>query len=104
MYNALAKRIEKGFATAFDMQPLLVFSPGRINLIGEHIDYNEGFVFPAAIDKGIVVALEKSNTSETTIIAADFEESFHLDLDNFCLLYTSPSPRDAHESRMPSSA
>ena len=82
MYNALAKRIEKGFATAFDMQPLLVFSPGRINLIGEHIDYNEGFVFPAAIDKGIVVALEKSNTSETTIIAADFEESFHLDLDN----------------------
>ena len=82
MDNALAKRIEKGFTTVFDKQPLLFFSPGRINLIGEHIDYNNGFVFPAAIDKGIVVALEKSNTSKTTIIAADFEESFHLDLDN----------------------
>ena len=57
---ALAKRIEKGFTTAFGKQPVLIFSPGRINLIGEHIDYNDGFVFPAAIDKGIVVALEKN--------------------------------------------
>ena len=39
---------------------LTVVSPGRINLIGEHTDYNLGFVLPAAIDKGIYVGITQS--------------------------------------------
>lgn len=38
---------------------LIVRSPGRINLIGEHTDYNNGFVLPAAIDKAVYVTIEK---------------------------------------------
>ena len=44
-------------------KPLMVFSPGRLNIIGEHTDYNEGFVFPAAIDKGIYAAFGKSDSA-----------------------------------------
>ena len=40
-------------------RPHLFQAPGRVNLIGEHTDYNDGFVFPAAIDKGICLALYK---------------------------------------------
>ena len=40
----------------------IVLSPGRINIIGEHIDYNHGFVLPAAIDKYICFAISKNNT------------------------------------------
>ena len=38
------------------------FSLGKINSKGEYIDYNEGFVFPASVNKGIVAAIQKSNT------------------------------------------
>ena len=38
-----------------------IFSPGRLNIIGEHTDYNDGFVFPAAINKGIYAAFAKSS-------------------------------------------
>ena len=41
------------------MQQLTVKAPGRINLIGEHTDYNEGFVMPAAIQKAATVSIEQ---------------------------------------------
>src|SRR3954470_1786144 len=45
-----------------DVEPTLVASaPGRINLIGENTDYNDGFVFPAAIDRGVIVAAARVN-------------------------------------------
>ena len=40
------------FQSHFSSSPLLAFAPGRINLIGEHTDYQEGFVFPAAVEIG----------------------------------------------------
>ncbi|HID38967.1 MAG TPA: galactokinase family protein, partial [Calditrichaeota bacterium] len=43
-------QIVKKFKELFKKEPMLIRSPGRINLIGEHTDYNDGFVFPAAID------------------------------------------------------
>lgn len=65
------------FKTYFGKEADLVFfSPGRINLIGEHIDYNDGFVFPAAIDKGIYIAISKSPNSNTCIHAMDTDETF----------------------------
>ncbi|MFT4152306.1 galactokinase [Parafilimonas sp.] len=55
--------------------PLIIRSPGRINIIGEHTDYNEGFVLPAAIDKAIYVALTKRGDDEIHLYAADYNES-----------------------------
>jgi galactokinase len=44
------------FAEIFESEPLVVRSPGRINLIGEHTDYNDGFVLPMAIERYTIVA------------------------------------------------
>lgn len=74
MNKKLIKHIKLNFKAEFKADPLLVFSPGRINLIGEHTDYNKGFVFPAAIDKGIYAAIQKSNADNSTIIALDKKE------------------------------
>ena len=68
------KNIHQHFTKVFAKEPLLVFSPGRINIIGEHTDYNDGFVFPAAIDLGIVVAMQKSNDTRSCIYAYDYDE------------------------------
>lgn len=54
--------------------PHLYYSPGRINFIGEHIDYNDGFVLPSAIDKGIYYAIALNNTDELNFHAVDFNE------------------------------
>ncbi|OCB74290.1 galactokinase [Flavobacterium crassostreae] len=58
----------------------MVLSPGRINILGEHIDYNDGFVLPAAIDKIICFAFEKNNSQKCKIIALDLDEEFEIDL------------------------
>lgn len=55
----LVEHIKSSHINKFEEEPLMVFSPGRINLIGEHTDYNNGFVLPRAIDKGIVIGLSK---------------------------------------------
>ena len=82
MNTNLIERIKTSFNTQFGTEPLLVFSPGRINLIGEHTDYNEGFVFPAAIDKGIVAAIDTSDTAFCTIVSADKNEAIKFHLSN----------------------
>ena len=58
-----------------------VKSPGRINIIGEHTDYNNGFVLPAAIDKYIYVALSERNDNELHLISGDYNEAFQTELD-----------------------
>ncbi len=79
----LKLKIQSRFISEFKTEPLLVFSPGRINLIGEHTDYNNGFVFPAAIDKGIVVAIHKSESNTSSIIAVDENERYNFSVDTF---------------------
>jgi galactokinase len=81
MNKSLIKKVEKEFLQNFNEDPLLVFSPGRINIIGEHTDYNGGFVFPAAVDKGIYAALQKSNTGNCTAIALDLSSTIQFNLD-----------------------
>jgi galactokinase len=63
------------------MQHLTVKAPGRINLIGEHTDYNEGFVMPAAIQKAATVYIEKREDSTIHLFAEDIQESYTLNLD-----------------------
>jgi galactokinase len=61
MSATLIKDVKDTFIKEFKTEPLLIFSPGRINIIGEHTDYNEGFVFPAAVNKGIAAAVQKND-------------------------------------------
>lgn len=72
-------------ATAFEkthrQKPLMIFSPGRLNIIGEHTDYNEGYVFPAAIDKGIFAAFGHSKDPVCRVMALDMQESFEFRLE-----------------------
>lgn len=69
------------FEKTFGSKPeKVVLSPGRINIIGEHIDYNDGYVLPAAIDKVICFAFEKSNSKKSKIFAIDLNEEFEIDL------------------------
>ncbi len=68
--------ISQKFEELYGSSPLLVRSPGRINLIGEHTDYNEGFVLPAAIDKEMVIAVAKSDAATCRLYSYDLKESF----------------------------
>jgi galactokinase len=74
--------VKRKFSELFSQEPFFVRSPGRINLIGEHTDYNDGFVMPAAIDKEIVFAFAPARDGNSTIYSIDFDETFHVDLGN----------------------
>jgi galactokinase len=78
----LAENIRSAFIKRFNRNPLLVASPGRINLIGEHTDYNDGYVFPAAIDKYIIGAFSKSDDDYSHICAMDMNEETIVDMNN----------------------
>lgn len=81
MSAQLIDDVKAKYVETFNQNPLLVFSPGRINLIGEHTDYNDGFVFPAAVDKGIAAAIEKSDSGFCTAIALDLDSTVKFELD-----------------------
>lgn len=81
MNDILIQNTTAFFEKSFESKPQkTVLSPGRINIIGEHIDYNDGYVLPAAIDKIICFAFEKSNSKKSKIIAIDLNEEFEIDL------------------------
>lgn len=69
MINKLKNRFEE----RFKKMPLAFQAPGRINLIGEHTDYNDGFVLPAAIDKSVKLLIALNNTDSCNVIAQDEE-------------------------------
>jgi galactokinase len=52
----------------------LAMAPGRVNILGEHVDYNDGFVLPAAIDRATWVAFSPADADVTSLVAADFKE------------------------------
>lgn len=64
------------FKEVFHASPLVVRAPGRINLLGEHTDYNQGFVLPAAIDKYAYVAVSLRDDNRICLVATDLNESF----------------------------
>src|SRR5262245_40075887 len=68
-------RSRSAFRSAFYREPSVVSrAPGRVNLIGEHTDYNDGFVLPFAIDRDVVVCASRAVGELLTIIAADAKE------------------------------
>ncbi|WP_278034326.1 galactokinase [Flavobacterium nitratireducens] len=81
MNSILIEKTRAFFKSTFGNDPQkVVLSPGRINIIGEHIDYNDGYVLPAAIDKIICFAFAKNNTNTTKVIALDLNDSFEIDV------------------------
>ena len=68
------------FVEIFGEEPLVVHAPGRINIIGEHTDYNDGFVLPAAIDLAVYVFIQKSGSNQSKLISVDLDESYAFDI------------------------
>ncbi|MBX2900263.1 MAG: galactokinase [Cyclobacteriaceae bacterium] len=78
----LVNAVRLKFIELFQSEPLLVHAPGRINLIGEHTDYNEGFVMPAAIHMGVQFAFAVSQNNVSQIYSLKYNQLFNLELTN----------------------
>lgn len=72
--------VASAFKERFKEEPRLYYSPGRINLIGEHVDYNDGYVMPGAIDKGIFFAIAINNSGIINCYSCDFNEGLSVPL------------------------
>lgn len=78
----LTQSLTATFRAQFNAEPILICSPGRVNLIGEHTDYNDGFVLPAAIDKAIYFAVGPRPDNQLHFIATDLNETYTGSLDS----------------------
>lgn len=75
MHTLSRNDLTRLFASAFEGTPdLIARSPGRINLIGEHTDYNNGFVLPAAISQAVYIAVRRRDDDVIHLYAADYDE------------------------------
>ncbi len=74
--------IERQFQQYFGKDCLIASAPGRVNLIGEHTDYNQGFVLPGAIDRHIYIAMAPNQYKKLNLVAPGFGESFSFELDH----------------------
>jgi galactokinase len=77
-----SKALAQQFTGLFGAQPAIFSAPGRVNLIGEHTDYNDGFVMPSAIGLRTRVAISPCLERKLRIQSQEFLESFEFDLDH----------------------
>ncbi len=77
-----ARDIQTRYLELYKHEPLVIRSPGRINLIGEHTDYNDGFVMPAAVNKEIFFGIGASDDGKSVVYSLKYNESFEINLDN----------------------
>ncbi len=81
--STLADSVSAGFESRFNDAPAGVWSaPGRVNLIGEHTDYNDGFVLPFAIDRRTVLALSPRDDRMIRVASSFAEEAISISLDD----------------------
>jgi galactokinase len=80
--NKISFSIAEKFRELYEKTPLIARSPGRVNIIGEHTDYNEGFVLPAAIDKAVYVAIGKRDDHTVEMHSVEFSEFKKANLEN----------------------
>ncbi|HVG40190.1 MAG TPA: galactokinase [Chitinophagaceae bacterium] len=78
--QTIIETITQKFKNLSSKKPLIIRSPGRVNLIGEHTDYNEGFVLPAAVDKAIYVAIAKREDTKICLLSSEFNEQFECEI------------------------
>ena len=78
------QHVAADFTNRFGEAPRwVVRAPGRVNLIGEHTDYNDGFVLPLAIDRAVWIALRPRNDRRVVVHSIDFDQSGEFSLDGF---------------------
>jgi galactokinase len=75
-------QLQARFENRYGGSPRLVQAPGRVNLIGEHTDYNEGFVFPAAIAFSTQIAIAKRDDRSVLVFSENYSEACEFDLDH----------------------
>src|ERR1700694_3456158 len=77
----LQQRVVREFQQRFHVEPSwVVRAPGRVNLIGEHTDYNDGFVLPLAIDRAVWIALRPAAGDKVEAYSFDFNEAAEFSL------------------------
>ena len=80
---SLSDTVKQGFQDEFGEDPaFIVRAPGRVNLIGEHTDYNDGFVFPMAIDRATFIALRPREDNKVVAISLDMDDRREFALDD----------------------
>ena len=70
----IVQQLQQKYVALYHNKPLLIASPGRVNIIGEHIDYNGGTVMPAAINKYIYLAIGLNNTNSINLYSQSYKE------------------------------
>lgn len=91
MFNDLRLSVHQAFVNRFGAPPThIVHAPGRVNLIGEHTDYNDGFVLPMAIDRAAWIALRPTNDHRVYVHFIDFDQSAEFDLDQLTRVDSAP--------------
>jgi galactokinase len=81
--------LRNSFRKLYGKEPRIFSAPGRVNLIGEHTDYNEGFVLPMAADRRTYVAAALRDDKHVSVYSFNLEEAGEFELDN----NTSPTPK-----------
>ncbi len=78
----MEKQIRRQFQQYFGKDTLIAAAPGRVNLIGEHTDYNEGFVLPGAIDRNIYIGIDSNTDRILNVYAEQYQEKFTFPIDD----------------------
>ena len=98
----LQQRVIAAYHKRFDATPeFIARAPGRVNLLGEHVDYNDGFVLPAAIDRVSMIAFRKSGSPNSTILALDMGDETSFDRQSILDRQNSNRAALAHWARYP---
>src|SRR5690349_12005528 len=74
--------LRSAFRSEFSTEPRIFHAPGRVNLIGEHTDYNDGFVLPIALNRGTTVAIAPRGDRKLRVHSKVLDRKGDLDLDN----------------------
>lgn len=82
---SLEKLLLTEFQSRFGQTPEIIRAPGRINLIGDHTDYHQGYVLPAAVDFYITLAIQVSSSSHDRIYSLDFDSYVEVEFSEFSL-------------------
>lgn len=80
MLETQLARVREALQARFGTPDLTIRAPGRVNLIGEHTDYNEGFVFPVAIDREVVISARRRDDSQVLLYSNNYEQADAFDL------------------------